>query len=137
MINSELKIYKNYKKCAMDMTRLLLRTDKLKYIRDIQLGHSSKYYVENEHYSIDHKFSIRKAFDLNMPYCIVSNIYNLELLKQNENLSKGDKCSITLDELIDGYKKFCIHYNFNDKEKANQWIKSYEIKKLGFIKYYF
>lgn len=50
-------------------------------------------------YHLDHKYSIKDAFDNRIPAYIVANINNLEMLWCTDNTSKGSKSSITLDEL--------------------------------------
>jgi len=50
-------------------------------------------------YHLDHKFSITEGFRNNVPPKIIGSIYNLEFIPYNVNVSKGIKCSITLEEL--------------------------------------
>jgi hypothetical protein len=45
----------------------------------------------DEGYQLDHKISIKKAFDLNMPEETVAAIENLQLLPWQQNRSKGYK----------------------------------------------
>jgi hypothetical protein len=51
-------------------------------------------------YHIDHRYSIHDGFHNNVPVSIMSNANNLELLHCTENLKKGTKSSIILEDLI-------------------------------------
>ena len=51
-------------------------------------------------YHLDHKFSISEGFKLGLLPRIIANPNNLEIIKSNENMSKGSKCSITIEELF-------------------------------------
>jgi len=48
---------------------------------------------------IDHRLSIRTGFLNNEDPAIISHIVNLELISCNENLSKGAKDTLTIEEL--------------------------------------
>ena len=50
-------------------------------------------------YHLDHRYSIFEGFKNNIPAYIIGNICNLEMIEESENIRKGSKCSITLDEL--------------------------------------
>lgn len=52
-------------------------------------------------YHLDHKYSITKGFENNIPPKIIGNIHNLEFLPFKENVSKGINCSITIEELYE------------------------------------
>jgi len=52
-------------------------------------------------YHLDHKYSIFQGFVDNTPPEIVGHINNLEMLPYQENLSKFNKCSITLEQLLE------------------------------------
>lgn len=54
-------------------------------------------------YQIDHKYSILEGFKNNVHIEVISSPYNLEMLTVSENTSKQDRCSITLDELMEKY----------------------------------
>lgn len=51
-------------------------------------------------YHLDHKLSIIEGFKQNIPPYIIGNINNLEMILGRNNLSKGRKCSINLDDLV-------------------------------------
>ncbi len=51
-------------------------------------------------YNVDHMYSIHEGFKNNVLPCHVGHIQNLEMLPTKENISKGGKCSHSLDELI-------------------------------------
>lgn len=57
-------------------------------------------------YHLDHKYSVFEGFKNNVPVEIIGHICNLEMLRYSENTSKGEKCSITLDELKELIKKY-------------------------------
>jgi len=52
-------------------------------------------------YHLDHKYSIWQGFTNNVSPEIIGHIKNLEMLPYQENLSKFNKCSITLQQLIE------------------------------------
>lgn len=54
-------------------------------------------------YDLDHKFSIFCGFNNGILPIYIGNINNLEYLKIDVNRSKKTNCSITKDELFDGY----------------------------------
>jgi hypothetical protein len=56
-------------------------------------------------YHLDHKYSVFEGFKNNVPIEIIGHICNLEMLRYDENTSKGEKCSITLEELKELIKK--------------------------------
>lgn len=49
---------------------------------------------------VDHKFSIKDAWRSNLPIGIVGHSANLCVISSTENIAKGRKSSITLEELI-------------------------------------
>ena len=51
---------------------------------------------------VDHKFSILDGFKNNVPIDVISHKYNLRLITQKENLSKGSKSIISIDEIYKG-----------------------------------
>ena len=50
---------------------------------------------------LDHKFSIIEGYKNKVSPELIGSIHNLEMLPHIENINKRDKCSITLDELIE------------------------------------
>ena len=57
-------------------------------------------YKQVDSYNLDHKYSVMEGFRNNIEPKIIGHIANLEMLPYKENISKSDKCSITLEELI-------------------------------------
>lgn len=55
-------------------------------------------------YHLDHKYSIFQGFRDNISPKIIGSINNLEFIPSRENVSKREKCSISLEELMDSYK---------------------------------
>ena len=66
-------------------------------------GHVSK----EGTYAIDHKISISFGFNNNIPYEIIGNIDNLQMLPHSINSSKHSKCFSCLD--------YCFHGLLGDK----------------------
>jgi hypothetical protein len=50
-------------------------------------------------FHLDHKYSITEGFKNKVPPKVIGSIDNLEFICYTENLSKGTKCSITLEKL--------------------------------------
>lgn len=50
-------------------------------------------------YHLDHKYSIAEGFKNNVPPKVIGGINNLEFLLHTDNVKKGTKCSVTLEEL--------------------------------------
>ena len=67
-----------------------------------ELQHRSKK-VGNLH--LDHIFSIIESFKLGILPQIVSTQGNLRLISESENLSKSNRCDITLEELFERFDK--------------------------------
>lgn len=55
-------------------------------------------------FSLDHKYSIKQAFLDGISPEIVGNNINLEIITISENSSKGAKCSITKEFLLENFK---------------------------------
>lgn len=49
---------------------------------------------------IDHKYSVYDGFINNIPIYIISSLYNLQILDEKSNISKGKKSIISKDELL-------------------------------------
>ena len=56
-------------------------------------------------YHLDHKYSVFQGFVDDIPSYIIACKYNLQILPGPENLSKGIKCSISLECLTSLYEK--------------------------------
>jgi hypothetical protein len=82
--------YRNYRWTVFLRTEYTIRKFRDK-IKDIE--------VRDRYHPIDHKYSIREAFDKNVPIEIVSHWKNLEITTLTKNSRKNKKCSITLDQL--------------------------------------
>ena len=52
-------------------------------------------------YHLDHKFSINEGFKQGIEPEIIANINNLEFIPWEENIKKLNKCSISLNELME------------------------------------
>lgn len=53
---------------------------------------------------LDHKFSVSCGYENHIPLEIISSKTNLELLTPEENMRKGKKCSISMEELFQSYQ---------------------------------
>jgi hypothetical protein len=58
---------------------------------------------------LDHKVSITECYANKVPEYIAGHICNLEIISKHENLSKGAKSSMTVDDL---YKTVIEHDDF-------------------------
>lgn len=56
--------------------------------------------------SLDHKYSIRDGYDNDVDPNIMSHVMNCQILEHKDNLSKGKKSSITLDQLMEKIKSY-------------------------------
>lgn len=72
----------------------------------------SHYYLSENPYHLDHKFSIAAGFELGIAPYIIGHISNLEMIPAQHNNKKGSACSISLDELFENYSKF-LHEQMN------------------------
>ena len=55
-------------------------------------------------HEVDHKFSVSSGYEHHIPLEIISARHNLQLLSPRENSRKGKKCSISIEELYEGYR---------------------------------
>lgn len=54
-------------------------------------------------YQLDHKFSISEGMKRGILPSIIGSVHNLGILTYSNNSSKGGKCSITIEELLEKY----------------------------------
>ena len=57
--------------------------------------------ISPDAYHLDHKFSIKKGFEENIPPEIIGSLKNLEMVPGKKNCAKRAKCSISKEELLD------------------------------------
>ena len=103
------------KRCYYDSISLNLNEEDIekmeKYVKSVR-SLTSKMYKKYKHminpkdlpkskyeYHLDHKYSIYEGFKNDVPIKVIASKENLEMIPYIENLIKGVKCSITLDEL--------------------------------------
>jgi hypothetical protein len=55
-------------------------------------------------YHLDHIFSIKEAYENNVPVEVVSHVSNLRMLKYDENIAKGGLSGKSLFELFEDYR---------------------------------
>ena len=63
--------------------------------------------------TIDHKYSVSNGFRDKISPEIIGSIINLEILTRSKNSSKGPKCSISLNKLINDYQNFINENKIN------------------------
>ena len=69
-------------------------------------------------FHLDHKFSIAEGYRHDIDPMIIAHWKNLEILSEFDNISKHDKCSITLEELLNeikilnDYRRLDMKYSF-------------------------
>lgn len=56
-------------------------------------------------FHLDHKFSIAEGFRQNIPPEVIGNVVNLRVIEARENISKSDKCTLSIDELLSLYEE--------------------------------
>lgn len=54
-------------------------------------------------YHLDHKFSVIRGFQTQVPPEVIASVYNLEILTATQNSSKSGKCSINIETLTEMY----------------------------------
>lgn len=70
--------------------------------------------------SRDHIISINYGFENNISPEIISHPANCQLLRHNENISKGKKCGLTLDQLLDKIAKWDCGVNGNTSDLQSE-----------------
>jgi hypothetical protein len=68
-----------------------------------------KYYLQvnpdnvkrGREYHLDHKFSISEGFKNNIDPKTIASINNLEIMNSKDNMSKGGKCSLTIEKILE------------------------------------
>lgn len=92
----EIGDYKYYKYRVKEFTEYNFR----KHYYDI----NPELLPRNNHYPLDHKYSVREGFNNNIPPYIIGSFVNLQLgLTKTENSVKGKRCSISQEVLIKSY----------------------------------
>jgi hypothetical protein len=56
-------------------------------------------------YQLDHKYSISMGYINQVPPSIIGSLSNLEFISWEENVSKKNKCSLSIEELMEEYTK--------------------------------
>jgi len=99
---SSLFYYRKYGPSESESYREYRRTVDLKTQRTIKKYHDKIDNIDLRKYnSIDHKFSVRSGYDNNVSVDIISHWKNLEVISRRLNSKKQNKCSITLENLLD------------------------------------
>lgn len=98
---SDIEGFRKYSHEVRVITRRIYRKHK-DIINPLNLKRSRK---KGDGYQLDHKYSIAEGFKNNVPVEVIASIPNLEMLTVSENATKQDKCSITLNELMEKYNE--------------------------------
>lgn len=101
----------DYDKYIQNLPEFVKYRIKVNSITDKQPLHTLENYkkrgktgISGAHH-VDHKFSVMEGFKNNIPADIISHICNLQMIPWEENLSKRDRCSITIQDLINKIKQ--------------------------------
>lgn len=92
--NNDLDEFETYRWRVWVLTERTYK--KYKHVIDPENKRSTEFHL-------DHKFSVVKGFHKQISPELISSVYNLEILPSNTNLSKGGKCSLTLEKLQEMY----------------------------------
>ena len=89
------ELYNRYSKEVWRLTRITIRNQKLENL-DLRGKKFKK--------SLDHKFSIYEGFMNYINPRIIANVNNLEIVNEDLNQKKQEKCAMTKEELLNTYK---------------------------------
>ena len=121
----------NYKKVITNRTNTIYRNNHI-------LINPYNIVLRNKHNHLDHKFSIKQGFIKKIPIEIITHPCNLEIINYKDNLSKKDRCSITIDnllkEIINYDKEICFTHNDLKEKYDNVKIIAFELLKKNMIK---
>jgi len=71
------------------------------------LSNLINYDKRGSEYHVDHKFSMCEGFRQQISPEIIGHITNLTMITSQENITKNKKCSVTLQQLLEGYDEYC------------------------------
>lgn len=85
-------------------------------------------------FQIDHKVSICYGFNNNISPYLIGSIYNLETIEKSKNLSKQEKCSMEVKDLMekfenDEFYKKLIEIDGEEPLYLNSWDKNFRLRK--------
>lgn len=140
--------YNNPDKCRS--TKINNRTQisddnisELKYYRKIAINRTITMYRNNSNiinphnlkrghklYHIDHKFSVKRGYLLGLPVEIITHPANLEMLYYRDNMVKSDKCSITIQDLLNSIVNFNEALCFSSSEISKKYEHIREISSM-------
>lgn len=103
----EIEQYKDYSTNVRLLTNQTYR--KYKHILDPNKIKSSEYHL-------DHIYSVHDGFKNNINPLIISSVHNLRLVEASENLLKGSKSDITIEELKNKYLLMQLHLNLDENK---------------------
>lgn len=117
---NELSDFQIYKKNVLSFTLYNLRV-----FGENKFGENYRNKIGQYH--VDHMFSIKEGYLQKVSPYIIGSIVNLQLLKGSNNISKGTKCDINKDKLINEYDNFEEKEKKVLKEMKNKRSKYYEV----------
>ena len=118
--DDEVDKFIEYKKVVTNRTITMYRNNQ-NLINPNNLKRSKK------SYHIDHIFSIKQGFLINLPVEIVSHPCNLHMIHYKENLIKQDNCWIELNELLKKIISYEQELTFTHEHLRNKYSKVKEI----------
>lgn len=77
--------------------------------------------------SRDHKFSVNEGFKQKIDPYLISHPANCELILQNDNSSKHDKCSLTIDKLIQNVNEWNEKYGDYENKINYELLKEFKV----------
>jgi hypothetical protein len=93
---------------------------------DVKKWYNQKSGYKNEHSSRDHMLSKEHGYWFNIDTYLMSHPANCLLMKQGDNSAKRDRCSITLNELIERVE-FFNEYILEQKVDPNATVHQYKL----------
>jgi hypothetical protein len=111
-----------YKKIVINRTISIYRNNE-KIINPSNLKRGMK------SYHIDHKFSIKQGFLLNLPIEIITHPCNLHMVHYMDNLKKQDECWITETELLNSIIEFDKDIVFKHNHLRESYVNVVDIAK--------
>lgn len=112
------KIEKGYYSSPLNKTEKIIYLEKLSFftrysIRNyFQIINPTYEKIGVRDYHIDHLFSKNKGFLEGIPPEVIGNPLNLRAIHWRDNLSKGQNCIITIEQLYENYEKSKITHRY-------------------------
>ena len=88
--------------CFLEYRKMVDKESNRNYKKNKNLINPNNY-KRSIDYHLDHKYSVFEGYKNDIDYKIIGSVYNLEIITREENLSKGIKSSIMIEDLIKKY----------------------------------